>query len=63
MVKLCVDDFDQVTDLEWLLEKNNIDYVLELSHVQNGIRPPYLVVSGVPLDYSRSIKWIKGHTK
>jgi hypothetical protein len=63
MVKLCVDDFDQVTTLEWLLTTNNIDYTIELSGVQYGIRPPFLVVDGVPLDFNRSMKWIKGHTK
>ena len=63
MVKLRVDDFEQVTMLEWLLEKNNIPYDLELNTVNNGLRPPYLVVDGVPIDFNRSIKWIKEHGK
>lgn len=63
MVKLRVDDFEQVTMLEWWLEKNNISYELELNEVNNGIRTPYLVVDGVPLDFNRSIKWIKEHGK
>lgn len=63
MIKLRVDDFEQITMLELLLEKNGISYDLEINQANNGIRPPYLVVDGVPLDFNRSIKWIKEHGK
>lgn len=63
MVKLRVDDFEQMTTLEWLLESNRISYELEINQVNNGIQTPYLVVDGVPLDFNRSIKWIKEHGK
>ena len=60
MVKLCVDDFEQVTMLETMLEQHKISYEMELTEGSYGIKPPHLVVDGVPLDFSRSIKWIKG---
>lgn len=63
MVKLLVSDFEQITTLEWLLEKNGIPYELEIDTVNNGIHPPHLVVDGVPLDFNRSIRWIKEHGK
>lgn len=63
MVKLRVDDFEQITTLEWLLENNHISYEVEINNVNNGLCPPYLVVDGVPLDFNRSIKWIKEHGK
>jgi hypothetical protein len=61
MVKLMVDDFDQISILENMLEQNNISFVLELSNWSYGIRPPFLIVNGVPLDMGRAIKWIKEH--
>lgn len=61
MVKLMVDDFDQVSILENMLNENNISYELELSDRSYGFRPPFLVVKGVPLDMGRAIKWIKEH--
>jgi len=64
MVKLIVDDFDQVTMLEHMLTQKDIPYELELSDRfcrEYGIRPPHLIVDGVPLDFNRSMKWIKGY--
>ena len=61
MVKLMVSDFDQISILENMLEENNISYELELNDRSYGIRPPFLVVKGVPLDMGRAIKWIKEH--
>ena len=63
MVKLCVDDFEQVTMLELMLTNKDIEYVLELSGIQYGMKPPFLIVNGVPLDFNRSIKWIQGYGK
>lgn len=61
MVKLMVEDFDQISILENMLERNNISFELELSDGSYGIRPPFLIVSGVPLDMGRATKWIKEH--
>lgn len=61
MVKLVLDNIDQVSILELELEKHNIPY----EKVDNQFRtfkplpPPYLLVYGVPLDLERSLKWIK----
>ena len=63
MVKLIVDDFDQITMLEQLLTQKDIPYEIELgdkSRREYGLRPPHLIVDGVPLDFNRSIKWLKG---
>ncbi len=61
MVKLIVKDFDQISILENMLENAGISYELELNNRSYGIRPPFLVVKGVPLDMGRAIKWIKEH--
>lgn len=61
MVKLVLDNVDQISILEVELEKHNIPY----ERVSNQFRtfkplpPPYLLVYGVPLDLERSLKWIK----
>ena len=60
MVKLFVDDLEQVTILEYLLTANGIDYEVALNDGKWGIESPYLVVYGAPLDEKRSIRWIKG---
>ena len=61
MVKLMVEDFDQISILENMLEQNNISFELKLSDRSYGIRSPFLMVDGVPLDMGRAIKWIKEH--
>ena len=61
MVKLVVDDFDQITILEDMLEKADIAYELELANKRYGLRPPFLIVKGVPLDMAGAITWIKEH--
>lgn len=63
MIKLVVEDFDQITILENMLEQHNIAYDLELCTKSYGLRPPFLVVNGVPLDMGRAIKWIKENDK
>lgn len=60
MVKLIVDDLEQISTLEWMLTVQGIQHEICLSECDNGIRPPYLVVDGVPLDFNRSLKWLKG---
>ena len=60
MVKLIVDDLEQISTLEWMLTVQGIPHELSLNKCDNGIRPPYLVVDGVPLDFNRSLKWLKG---
>lgn len=61
MVKLIVNDFEQMNLLEWLLMLHGIEYKCYVSLVDIGLYPPYLVVDGVPLDFERSIKWIGEH--
>ena len=63
MVKLIVDDLEQITTLEWMLMAQDIPHEISLNESNNGIRPPYLVVDGVPLDFNRSLKWLKGRGK
>ena len=61
MVKLVIDDYDQISILEEALMRANIRYELEIKLDQRGICPPYLVVDGVPLDTNRAMKWIGEH--
>ena len=59
MVELVVWDFEEESDLELMLQEANIEYQLCLNMGHCGIKPPYLVVDGVPLDYKRARRWIK----
>ena len=63
MVKLFVDDLDQLTILEYLLFINGIDHKIELNTGRFGIQSPYLLVYGVPLDEKRAMRWIRGRGK
>ena len=58
MVKLVTDNSDQISILEWELIRNNIDYTI-VKCSQYNITKPYLIVDGIPLDFERSLKWIK----
>lgn len=58
MVKLVTDNSDQISILEWELIRNNIDYTIVKCSRYN-ITKPYLIVDGIPLDFERSLKWIK----
>ena len=58
MVKLVTDNSDQISILEWELIRNNIEYEI-VKKSRYNITKPYLVVDGVPLDFERSLKWIK----
>lgn len=61
MVRLVLEDVDQMSLLEMELIAHSIPY----ERVSNQFRtfkplcPPYLLVYGVPLDLERSLKWIK----
>lgn len=59
MIKLVVNDYEQMTILEQALMSENMDYTLELAEQSIGITPPYLVVDGVSLDCYRAMNWIK----
>ena len=63
MVKLIVNNLEQITILEYLLIKQNIQFFAELEGDTNdyGLIPPYMIVDSVPLDFNRSLKWIKEH--
>ena len=61
MVQLVLDDIDQMSILEMELIANNIPYEV-VSNQFRTFKPlatPYLLVHGVPLDLTRSLKWIK----
>lgn len=60
MVVLVVDDYEQVSMLEDALIKANIFYEVEIGNECHGLRQPYLIVDGVPLDMGRALKWIGG---
>ena len=59
MIKLCLDDFSQITTLEYLLELNDLEFEFEHTNPSYGISAPYLIVDGVVLDTVRSMKYIK----
>ena len=63
MVDLVVDNLDQLSFLECELIDADIPYHTRLDDGRYGITPPYLLVYNVPLDFERSIKWIKEQTK
>ena len=60
MVTLFVDDINQVTILEYLLDTHGINYEVKLNDGRFGLTAPYLLVYGAPLDEKRAIRWIKG---
>lgn len=62
MVKLYVDDLDQLTMLDVLLDVLEIQYERVMPTTIFGMTAPFLVVDGVPLDFNRSIKWMKGRS-
>lgn len=59
MIKLVVNDYEQMTILEQALMSENVAYELELAGQSIGITPPYLIVDGVPLDSYRAMNWVK----
>lgn len=59
MVTLFVNDFNQLTMLEYVLMNSNIQYTTEVDDGRYGIEPPYIKVYGVPLDEKRALCWIK----
>ena len=61
MVRLVLDDVDQLSLLEMELIAHNIPYkrVTNQFRTFKPLPPPYLLIYGVPLDLERSLKWIK----
>ena len=60
MVKLFVDNLDQLTTLEYLLFTHGIEHEIALNDGKLGLKSPYLLVYSVPLDEKRAIRWIFG---
>ena len=60
MIELYIDDFEE-TQLEKALQNANMEYQLCLDLGQYGLKAPYIVVDGVPLDTKRAKIWIKEH--
>ena len=60
MVELYTSDFEE-SPLEKELQAADIEYQLCLDLGQYGLKAPYLVVDGVPLDSKRAKIWIKEH--
>lgn len=58
MVLLMVDNLAQITMLENALLTAKIEYELGIDDGRYGIKPPYLLVYGAPLDELRALKWI-----
>jgi hypothetical protein len=59
MVTLFVSDLEQVTMLEYVLMRSNIEYTKQLDDGRYGILTPYIKVYEVPLDEQRAFNWIK----
>ena len=58
MVSLMVDNLAQITMLENALLTAKIEYELGIDDGRYGIKPPYLLIHGAPLDELRALKWI-----
>lgn len=58
MVSLLVDDLTQMTLLEQALIIAGIKYDINLDDGRYGLKAPYLLVYGAPLDEVRALKWI-----
>jgi hypothetical protein len=58
MVRLLVDDLTQMTTLEQALINADITYEVSLDDGRYGIKPPYIIVNGAPLDELRALKWM-----
>lgn len=59
MVTLFVSDLDQLTMLEYIMMKHNIEYAKKLDDGRYGLLAPYIKVYEVPLDEERAFNWIK----
>ena len=62
MIELYTADFEE-TPLEKALQNANMEYQLCIDLGQYGLKAPYLVVDGVPLDAKHAKIWIKEHNK
>lgn len=63
MVELVVSTFKYISKLEQQLIDANIEYQLRFDLGHYGIRPPYIIVDGVPLDGKRARRWIKEYKR
>ena len=64
MVKLVLDDLEQISFLEMELDKRGIEYqkISNKNHIP-PLEVPFLLVDGVPLDFNRALKWLRGQDK
>lgn len=58
MVKLILNDSNQVSMVELALINSGIKYEVDIAEIEYGITPPCLIVDGVPLDLEHALKWI-----
>jgi hypothetical protein len=63
MVLLVKKNPNQICMLEWELVTNHIQYEIVEASEGCELKPPYLVVDGVPLDMERAQKWISEKIK
>ncbi|MBR5296824.1 MAG: hypothetical protein IKU29_03030 [Parabacteroides sp.] len=62
MVTLVVNNIEQMTLLELALLCKGISFDMEI-RIDNPLKPPYLIVDGVPLDEPRAFEWIRTYRK
>lgn len=63
-VDLIVDDKTSISILEYLLYTNNIKYnTYKVSDINYKLDTPFLIIDGVPLDHTRSLKWVTEYKK
>lgn len=63
MIILVINEFDFNSNLIQALCNADVEFQYEFEVKSCGIKPPYLVVDGVPLDEERAYKWIKERSK
>ena len=59
MVYLFVDNFDDASELEQAMKNKGVEFQVAVDIYVYGLRTPYIVVDGVPLDEERAWKWLK----
>lgn len=59
MVELVTNELSKRSNLERELIAANIQYQIVLDIGNYGVKPPFIVVDGVPLDEKRALVWIK----
>lgn len=58
-VVLVIDESLNCIRLAWVLMWSNIEYSVQKNDGRHGLKAPYLIVNGAPLDWERSVKWIE----